>query len=140
LLTGYFNSIHQEIAIVAVDINAISINTDPSGFDNLFDYADMLRELAEEVDAFRNTYRSRLTVPERDRLRDYADRMSEDARRLAVNVAVNVLNQLQPELDRIRSETRKLDDFLTDFKNTQAIISGLANTIGLLVNILSIIP
>jgi DNA anti-recombination protein RmuC len=123
---------------VAVNINAISINTDPSGFDSLFDYADMLRELAEEVDAFRNTYRDQLKE-QRDQLREYADRISEDASRLAVNVAIGVLTTLQPQLEQIRSETRKLDDFLTDVKNAQAIISGLATTIGLLGNILSII-
>jgi hypothetical protein len=123
---------------MTVDINSISINTE--GLETGFDYADMLQELADEVDAFRNTYRDKLTQQQRDRLRSFASRIREEAARFAVIIAIELLEQLEPELNKIRLETRKLDDLLTDIKNTKAIISGLAEIIGVLVNILSFIP
>jgi methyl-accepting chemotaxis protein len=125
---------------VAVDIKVISINTDSNGFDNLFDYADMLQELADEVAAFRNTHRDGLNVQERDQLRSFASQIRAGAVTLAVAVSIQKINELQPDLDKIRSETSKLDNFLTNIANVKAIISGLARTINLLGNILSLLP
>lgn len=123
---------------MTVDLNSLSINTDKSGFDSLFDYSDMLQELADELDAFRNIYRSQLSSSQRNRLRSDTNKIRQGARDLATITAIELLTTLNSELDELRGITQKIDGLITDIQKAQDVISGVAEVVDLITNILKV--
>jgi hypothetical protein len=124
---------------MAVDIDRISINTDPNGFDSWLDYADMLQELADELDAFRNVHRNRLEKSQRNNIRFGANRLRQEARTIATLSAIKVLEDAKHELEKLRAATGKMDELIQDINNAKDIISGIGEIFNVISNILTLV-
>ncbi|NES20857.1 MAG: hypothetical protein F6K41_18465 [Symploca sp. SIO3E6] len=124
---------------MSVDVNNISINIAPEGFDGWLDYADMLQELADELDAFRNCHRSSLQSAQRNRLRLETNEIRQKARAIATISAINTLQNFEQDLASLREITGKIDKFIKKVENVQAIISGIGEIMGVITNILTLV-
>lgn len=114
----------------------MTINT--NGVDTLFKYGDMLQELANKVDAFRRNYRDTLSSEQRDKLRDYSERIRQNANQIAIFAAIELLTRLESQLTQLKNLTKKVDELMNNIKNLQEVISGLAEIAQLTLNILSL--
>lgn len=123
---------------MAIDINAISINV--NGLDDWFDYAEVLQELADEVDAFRQNNRDKLSNEQKKSLRFYAKKIRKYASDdIATIAAIEKLEELDTELTQLKDAVKKIDGFLAAVTNTKKAISGLAEIVGVIVNIIDLV-
>lgn len=121
---------------MAVDIKVISINI--NGVDTWFEYGDILQELADKVDAFRRNYRDALLPEQRDKFRDYSERIRDNATQIATIGAIELLTQLEQQLTQLKNLTKTIDELINDITNMQEVILGLAEVVNLTLNILRI--
>lgn len=122
---------------MAIDINVISINV--NGVDSWLDYADILQEIADEVDAFRQNYRDKLSQEQKKNLRYYSKKIRKYARDdIATITAIEKLVELDAELAQLKDAVKKVDSFLTNVANTKKAISGLAEIVGFIINIIDL--
>lgn len=119
---------------MVVDINSISINVE--GDFTPLDYADMLQELADEIDIFRRTYRNKLSREKKDQLRCRAEFIRDSAVEISNIAGIEMLEGLDEKLKELKNITKELDNFLTRVENIRGIISALADIFNLINNIL----
>ncbi len=140
---------------MAINPNEISINVD--GIDTVFDFADMWKELAEELQEFRNLNRASLsdrvsadlldTLPEgrkrilgsspkqKDFLREVANYILDEQQKLRERAAIISLEDLESQLEPIKDATKKIDQLVTDINNAEQIITEVSRVVGFIANV-----
>ena len=123
---------------MAINLNAISINV--QGLDTWLDYAEVLQELADEADAFRQNNRDKLNSEQKKTLRFYSKKIRKYASDdIATIAAIEKLEELDTELTQLKDAIKKVDGFLADLTNANKAISGLAEVVGVIVNIIDFV-
>ncbi len=120
---------------MAINLNLLSINV--KEVDTWFECAEMLKLLADKVDIFRQNFRGILNQRQRDKLRSFSQSLRDKSVDITTISAISFLETPDSELRQLKQAISQIDQLLNDIINTLSIISGLANILGLITNILA---